>query len=78
MEKQPVITKAVPTFNEFTEQWYAEMSVGWRNSYKKTISNLIDLRLKPAFGEQVICDISKADVLQTQLCSCTATLPYVL
>lgn len=61
---QPVNKDIMPTFKEFTESWWAEMSVGWRNSYKKTIGNLIDLRLIPTFGDKVICDINKKDVLQ--------------
>ena len=68
----------MPTFAEFTNQWYDEMSIGWRNSYKKAISSMLKLRLIPAFGDKKICDIQKTDVLQTQLCSCTATLPYFL
>ena len=32
-ENTQVDQAVLPTFNEFTEQWYAEMSVGWRNSY---------------------------------------------
>jgi len=68
----------VPTFAEFTNQWYDEMSIGWRNSYKRVISSILKLRLIPAFGDKKICDIQKTDVLQTQMCSCTATLPYFL
>lgn len=63
-QQQPSANKPdLPTFKEFKEQWWAEMSVGWRNSYKKTIGNLIDLRLLPTFGDKVICDINKTDVL---------------
>ena len=54
----------VPTFAEFTNQWYDEMSIGWRNSYKKVISSMLKLRLIPAFGDKKICDIQKTDVLQ--------------
>ena len=64
MDKQPIDSKVIPTFKEFTEQWYDEMSVGWRKSYQKTMSNLINVRLIPEFGDKVICDISKTDVLQ--------------
>lgn len=63
-EQHNVDKTKIPTFKEFTEQWYAEMSVGWRKSYQTTISTILDLRLKPTFGHQVICDISKSDVLQ--------------
>ena len=54
----------VPTFAEFTNQWYDEMSIGWRNSYKRVISSILKLRLIPAFGDKKICDIQKTDVLQ--------------
>ena len=68
----------LPTFKDFTNQWYDEMSIGWRNSYKRVIGTILNLRLIPTFGDKKICDIQKTDVLQTQLCSCTATLPYIL
>lgn len=64
MEKQPVDNKVVPTFKAFTEQWYDEMSIGWRNSYKRVISSMLNLRLIPAFGDKKICDIQKTGVLQ--------------
>ncbi len=55
--------KATPLFKEFAETWYAEKSVEWRASHKKTIREILDNRLNPRFGEMMVGNITKADIL---------------
>jgi integrase len=55
--------KTTPLFKEFAETWFAEKSVEWRNSHKKTIRADIDKRLIPRFGEMMVGNISKAEIL---------------
>jgi len=54
----------VPTFNEFFNIWYSEVEVGWRRSYKRTILGLINYHLIPAFGEMMLNEIFKPELLQ--------------
>lgn len=56
-------TKITPVFKEFAETWYAEKSVEWRASHKKTVREIIQNRLNPRFGEMMVGNISKADIL---------------
>ena len=55
--------KLTPLFKDFAELWYAEKSVEWRTSHKKTIRDDIDKRLIPAFGDKEVGSITKADIL---------------
>ena len=57
------LDKATPLFKDFIETWFAEKSIEWRNSHKKTIRADIDKRLIPRFGEKMVGNISKADIL---------------
>ena len=57
------LDKATPLFKDFIETWFAEKSIEWRNSHKKTIRADIDKRLIPHFGEMMVGNISKADIL---------------
>ena len=54
----------IPDLTHFSEQWYEDMSVGWRRSYQETVIGIVDKKLKPYFGSRVISDITKADILQ--------------
>ena len=56
-------TKATPLFKAFAETWYSEKSVEWRTSHKKTIREILDNRLNPRFGEMMVGNITKADIL---------------
>ena len=56
--------KSIPTFGEFAEAWYVESAVGWRHSYREMVRNVIDHHLLPTFGDRLLDEISKADVLQ--------------
>ena len=56
-------SKTTPMFKDFAEIWFAEKSVEWRTSHKKTIRDDIDKRLLPRFGEMMVGNITKADIL---------------
>ncbi|WP_374278539.1 Arm DNA-binding domain-containing protein [Azonexus sp.] len=55
--------KVTPLFKDFAETWFAEKSVEWRESHKKTVRDDIDKRLIPRFGEMAVGAITKADIL---------------
>ena len=55
--------KTIPTFREFTEIWFVECAVGWRNSNIQVVRRHIDNHLTPRFGDCFLDEISKADVL---------------
>jgi len=50
-------------FKDFADTWYAEKSVEWRTSHKNTVRDDIDKRLNPRFGEMMVGNITKADIL---------------
>lgn len=52
-----------PTFHEFSETWFLENEVGWRESHAVCIRSTLDRHLIPAFGEKEVSHITKADVL---------------
>ena len=58
-----VDAKATPLFRDFAETWFAEKSVEWRTSHKKTVRDDIDKQLIPRFGDQEVGRITKADIL---------------
>lgn len=63
-ERRAVIsTSDCPLFREFAEIWFAEREVEWRNSYRKGMRADIDRVLIPHFGEMVVDQITKADIL---------------
>ena len=55
--------KPTPLFKDFAETWYAEKSIEWRASHKKTVRDDLDKRLIPRFGEMAVGNITKADIL---------------
>ncbi|OUS14690.1 integrase [Gammaproteobacteria bacterium 50_400_T64] len=52
-----------PSFADFTETWFAEMSAEWRSSYTKSTRLTLNKYLLPTFGAESINTIKKADVL---------------
>jgi len=52
-----------PIIKVFCEQWYLEMSVGWRRSYKYTVRQIIDSRIIPEFGNREVSSIRREDIL---------------
>jgi integrase len=55
---------ATPKFKDFSRQWYAEMEVSWRESYRETIRNVLFKRLLDEFGEKRVDHITKAEIMQ--------------
>jgi integrase len=55
--------QTVPTFDAFGELWFAENKIQWRRSYQVTQRGALDKYLLPHFGQSVMSEISKADVL---------------
>ena len=58
-----VDAKLTPLFRDFAETWFAEKSVEWRTSHKKTVRDDINKLLIPRFGDQEVGRITKADIL---------------
>ena len=56
--------EAKPVFRVFAQEWFDEMQVQWRYSYRVTIEGLIKRRLIPTFGDKEVSDITKADLLK--------------
>lgn len=54
---------STPLFRDFAEVWFAEAEVTWRRSYRITQRGALDKYLIPYFGEKVVGQITKADVL---------------
>jgi integrase len=52
-----------PIFSAFVEQWFGDMSIGWRRTYKTTIRQIVDSRLTPKFGQQAVGSIRREDIL---------------
>ena len=60
---QVVRPHASQLFHIFANQWFAENEVSWRRSYVITQRGALDKYVLPWFGEMVLSDITKADVL---------------
>lgn len=52
-----------PTFTEFAEQWFGEMTPQWRRTHRIGVREVLDRNLFPVFGERTLGSICKADVL---------------
>jgi integrase len=59
----PNQTKSTPLFRVFAEQWFAEVEVTWRRSYRVTQKGALDKYLFPFFEGKEVGHITKADVL---------------
>lgn len=53
-----------PTFAEFTDIWLSEKRIEWRDSHNRSVTNLLNCYILPAFGEKIVSDITKAEILQ--------------
>ena len=53
----------VPMFREFAETWFIEKEVEWRKSHRISTRADLDRILIPHFGDKVVSQITKADVL---------------
>jgi integrase len=52
-----------PLFRDFAETWYSEKEIEWRKSHKTVVRSSLDRHLIPRFGEKVVGQITKADIL---------------
>lgn len=60
---ESIKSKTTPLFKNFVETWFAEKCIEWRASHKKTVRRDLDGRLIPEFGEKMVGEITKADIL---------------
>lgn len=60
----PIALRAdLPTFKVFAETWVSENEVSWRHSHRRTVDDILRKHLLPSFGEKVVGQITKADIL---------------
>ena len=59
----PAANGDVPLFRDFAETWFAEKEVEWRKSHRISTRADLDKVLKPHFGDKLVSQITKADVL---------------
>lgn len=59
-----VATGQAPNLCVFAEEWMSEKEVEWKRSYRRKIRDILDKYVKPEFGEKVVSDIVKADLLK--------------
>lgn len=52
------------SFSEFAGDWYDENQIRWRKSYRKTVRDIIDRHLAPAFADKVVGRITRAEILK--------------
>ncbi len=52
-----------PIFDDFADTWILENEIAWRKSHRRTLLNIIDGHLRPVFGEKVVSQIKKAEIL---------------
>jgi len=57
------VTARTPLFSEFAELWFQEMSPQWRRLHRSCVREVLNKNLLPTFGQLLVGDISKADVL---------------
>ena len=52
-----------PKLSAFSEIWFAEKQVEWRESYKRKVATTLSNYILPYFGEKILDQITKADLL---------------
>jgi integrase len=57
------VAAALPTFAEFAAIWVAENEVAWRRSNRRTVADILNGHLLPAFGDRDVGHITKSDIL---------------
>jgi integrase len=50
-------------FDNFAQVWISEMKPSWRNSYKRTVTYLVESKLSSHFGERYVSEVTKSDIL---------------
>jgi len=66
-KQQQIINRhisGIPTFNEFFKIWYSEVEIGWRRSYKVTVTAIIKNHILPDYNDTVLNEITKPELLQ--------------
>ena len=61
--KRVELVDGIPRFRDFTETWFSENEIAWKPSYSSTLRNSLDKHILPIFGEQVVSQITKAEIL---------------
>lgn len=59
----PAVAALTPTFADFAEIWFLEMSPQWRRTHRQGVRETLDTILVPVFGTRMLHEITKADVL---------------
>jgi integrase len=59
----PATDVQTPTFADFAELWFLEMSPQWRRTHQQGVREALNTILLPAFGTRMLHGITKADVL---------------
>ncbi len=62
-EATPQTNSNDPFFKDFAETWFTEKEVEWRRSHRVCIRFDMDKLLLPTFGNKVVSQITKSDVL---------------
>lgn len=53
-----------PTFTGFAEEWYLESEPSWKRSYAKTVRTNLDRYLLPCFGDHLVANIGRPEILR--------------
>lgn len=53
-----------PIFSKFAEEWYEENTIRWKRSYRLMVQSTLEQHLIPIFGEKVVSNISKGEILK--------------
>ncbi len=61
--QQIAVQTNVPLFKDFTQVWFSQKKIEWRSSYQDKITIIMKNYLIPAFGNQVMSNIKKSDLL---------------
>ncbi|MDD1791520.1 site-specific integrase [Enterovibrio sp. ZSDZ42] len=52
------------TFRAFADEWFEENKPRWKQSYYETITIILNRYLLPTFGEHLIANVTRADILK--------------
>jgi len=67
--------KGIPTCGEFIDTWYGELRSTWRFSYRVTVKSIIRTYLKPKWNDELLDEITKADLMQYRAELCKVKRP---
>ncbi len=54
----------IVTLRDFADEWFEENSPRWKQSYRETITLIINSYLLPEFGDQPVDSITRAEILK--------------